>query len=450
MELIDAVQLSGETRLAFVGAGGKTTAMFRLGKQWVRRHGTTILISTTTHLAEQELKYADHHFQVSQIADFQSLEDELPRGIVLVTGPYVEEARVGGLSEELINRLNQIAGEHNFPLLVEADGSKQRPLKTPASHEPVIPSFVDSVIVVVGMQVIGKKLDEVWVHRVEQFSKITGLSSGEEITPQAVIQMLMAEDGGLKGISSKMARMVLFNQCDTARLAAVGKSLTKKLLKTYDRVIYASLKMEGEQEVIAANQPVAGLILAAGGSKRIGQPKQLLDWKGQPFVRVVAQTALSSGLHPVYVVTGAHAEQVEEALAGLDVKIIRNLQWAEGQSTSLKAGIKNLSPETQAVVTMLVDQPHIPPPLIEGLVEAHATLISPIVTTMVEHRRGNPVLFNRITFDDLLEIDGDVGGRKIFSRYKVHYVPWLDARIGLDVDTLEDYQRLLDAWGINS
>jgi molybdenum cofactor cytidylyltransferase len=261
--------------------------------------------------------------------------------------------------------------------------------------------------------------------------------------------MLLAADGGLKGIPTGTRKMVLFNQCDTPRLAALAKSFSIQLLKTYNRVIYASLKMEGKQEVIAANQPVAGLILAAGGSKRIGQPKQLLDWKGQPFVRVVAQTALSSGLDPVHVVVGAHAEQVEEALDGLEVRIIKNLQWAEGQSTSVKMGIRSLPAETQAVVMMLVDQPHIPPPLIEALVEAHAGLVSPIVATMVEHRRGNPVLFDRITFDDLASIEGDVGGRKIFSRYKIHYVPWLDARIGLDVDTLEDYQRLIDAWEAN-
>jgi molybdenum cofactor cytidylyltransferase len=449
MELIDAVQLTDETRLAFVGAGGKTTAMFRLGREWVNRYGTTILLTTTTHLADKEVKMADHHYKIRKMADLEALEAELPRGIVLVTGPHVEVERVGGLSDDLMEAVHLLADQHGLPLLIEADGSKQRPLKTPAEHEPVIPPFVDTVIVVVGLQALGKQLDDVWVHRVEKFSQLTGLHKGGEITSQAVIQMLLAEEGGLKGIPAGTRKMVLFNQCDTPRLAAMAKSFSQQLLKTYIRVIYASLKMEGKQEVLAANQPVAGLILAAGGSKRIGQPKQLLDWKGQPFVRVVAQTALSSGLHPVYVVLGAHSQQVEEALVGLEVEIIRNLQWAEGQSTSIKTGIKSLSPETQAVVMMLVDQPHIPPPLIEALVEAHASMVSPIVATMVEHRRGNPVLFDRITFDDLAALEGDVGGRKIFSRYRIHYVPWLDERIGLDVDTLEDYQRLLDAWEVN-
>lgn len=449
MELIDAVQITGETRLAFVGAGGKTTAMFRLGKEWVEKNGTTILLTTTTHLAEHELNNADHYYQVKEETDLERLASKFPRGVVLVTGPAVEDNRVGGLSQDLMEALRQIASERNAPMLVEADGSRQHPLKTPAEHEPVIPDFVDTVIVVVGLQALGKPLEAVWVHRLEQFSQLTGLAKGDEITLQAVTLMLLAENGGLKGIPTNARKMVLLNQCDTPRLAAVGKILSKQLLRTYSRVIYASLKMEGEQEVFAANQPVAGLILAAGGSNRIGQPKQLLDWKGQPFVRVVAQTALSSGLHPVYVVVGAHAQQVKAVLDGLDVEIIENLQWQAGQSTSLKAGIANLSAETQAVVMMLVDQPQIPPSLIEALVAAHASMVSPIVATMVDHRRGNPVLFDRITFNDLTEIEGDVGGRKIFSRYKIHYVPWLDARIGLDVDTMEDYQGLLEAWEAN-
>jgi molybdenum cofactor cytidylyltransferase len=258
--------------------------------------------------------------------------------------------------------------------------------------------------------------------------------------------MLLSAEGGLKAVPDTARKMVLFNQCDTARLAAVGKSVSLQLLQGYNRVIYASLHLDSGKEVIAANHPVAGLILAAGGSTRIGQPKQLLNWQGKPFVRVVAETALQSELSPVVVLTGAAADQVEAALDGLDVEIVFNPDWKEGQSTSLKAGINALPPETQAVVTMLVDQPQIPHSLVDTLVETHANLFAPIVATMVEHRRGNPVLFDRITFENLVEVEGDAGGRKIFSRFRVHYVPWLDARIGLDVDTVEDYHRLLDAW----
>lgn len=446
MELINAVQLTGETCLAFVGAGGKSTAMFRLAKQWVRDTGKTVLVTTTTHLAVEQMKAADHWVTVEDESEIESFFKELPQGIVAVTGPVLESGKVGGLSNKPLDKLYHFSQEAQLPLLIEADGSRQRPLKAPAAHEPVIPPFTDSVIVVVGLQVIGKKLKDVWVHRPDQFSKLTGLADNEAITAQAVADMLLAESGGLKGIPDGSRKMVLFNQCDTGRLAAVGKSISRRLLNKYDRVIYASLMNEGPQEVIASSHPVAGMILAAGGSERIGRPKQLLDWNGQPFVRVVAETALLSALSPVYVVVGAYSDQVVAALEGLDVVIIHNSDWAKGQSTSVKVGVESLSSKIQAVVIMLVDQPQIPHSLIETLVEAHASQIAPVVATMVEHRRGNPVLFDRATFADLVDIEGDVGGRKIFSRHRIHYVPWLDDRIGMDVDTLEDYNRLLEAW----
>jgi molybdenum cofactor cytidylyltransferase len=95
---------------------------------------------------------------------------------------------------------------------------------------------------------------------------------------------------------------------------------------------------------------------------------------------------------------------------------------------------------------LLVDQPHIPHALISALVEAHAENFAPIVAPLVDQRRGNPVLFDRAAFDHLVKIEGDIGGRAIFSHFRVLYVPWIDPRTGLDVDTEEDYQRLLDAW----
>ena len=88
----------------------------------------------------------------------------------------------------------------------------------------------------------------------------------------------------------------------------------------------------------------AGIILAAGGSSRFGQPKPLLDWHGKPFVRAVAETALAAGLSPVVVVTGANAEQVENAIRDLPVSIIRNQDWQDGQSTSIRAGLRSLPP----------------------------------------------------------------------------------------------------------
>ena len=108
------------------------------------------------------------------------------------------------------------------------------------------------------------------------------------------------------------------------------------------------------------SESVAGIILAAGASQRMGQPKPLLLWRGKPFVCHVARTALDAGLTPVVIVIGAHAEEVWAALADLPVEIVYNPNWAEGQSTSVQAGLQSLPPETDAAVFLLADQPHIP------------------------------------------------------------------------------------------
>ena len=190
-------------------------------------------------------------------------------------------------------------------------------------------------------------------------------------------------------------------------------------------------------------ESVAGIILAAGASRRMGRSKQLLLWRGKPFICQVAHTALDAGLAPAVVVTGAEADDVRAALAGVPVEIVHNPGWAEGQSTSVRMGLQALSPETTAAIFLLADQPHIPVELVRALAERHAQTQPPIVAPMIEGRRGNPVLFDRSTFPDLMSLRGDAGGRLLFSRYSITAVPWDDASLLLDVDTLEDYQRLL-------
>ena len=93
---------------------------------------------------------------------------------------------------------------------------------------------------------------------------------------------------------------------------------------------------------------------------------------------------------------------------------------------------------------MLADQPQVSATLVRSLIEKHATTLAPIIAPMVDGKRGNPVLFDQITYDDLLVVQGDQGGREIFSRFTVEWVEWHDASALTDVDTESDYQRLLD------
>lgn len=193
----------------------------------------------------------------------------------------------------------------------------------------------------------------------------------------------------------------------------------------------------------AGFEPIAGIVLAAGGATRFGKDKILETWQGEPLVRHVAQTALKAGLSPVVVVLGAVVDAAVIALSDLPVQVVINPDWANGQSTSLSAGLRSLPNQIGAALFLLADQPQIPVKLIEDLVALRRNTLAAVVMPRVKGRRANPVLFDRVAFDDLLNIKGDTGGRAIMERYPVAWLDWDDESILLDVDTPEDYERLL-------
>jgi molybdenum cofactor cytidylyltransferase len=451
LTLSKALRVSQPVSIAFVGAGGKTTAIFQLARQI----GPAI-VTTTTHLGPWEAELADRYIQWS---DEESLP-EISRidGITLITGPIDPvKKRCGSLNARQIETLRQFAESHKLPLLIEADGSRKLPLKAPAEHEPAIPKFVEMVVVVGGLSGLGQPLDEENVHRAAQFAALSGLKLGENVTAAGLAKVLNHAQGGLKNIPAGARRVVLLNQADNIERQAAAGSMISGLLKNYDSVLVASLQNE---KIHAAFEPVAGIILAAGQASRYGKPKQLLDFHGEPFVRRVAKTALAAGLSPVVVVTGAYAEEVESAVKDLDVQIVRNADWQEGQASSIRAGLDPLpgpppNPtkfsriwgRERNVIFLLADQPQVTRHVLDALKGRHAEGLFPIVAPLVADRRGNPVLFDQITFDELRALQGDVGGRVLFRKYPLEYVPWHDESLLFDVDDEAAYRRLL-AWGV--
>lgn len=452
MNLAEALRVPTATRLAFVGGGGKTTAVFQLARELP----PPVLVTTTTHWAKDQIRLADRHILVGSLRDLSGFSGVTASGVTAITGPESENERVKGVEPTVLEQILLLADSHKLPLLVEADGSRRLPLKAPADHEPAIPTFrssggvkkwLDTVVVVAGLSGLGKPLSTEWVHRPERFSVISGLKNGAKITPEALARVLIHPAGGLKKIPPGVRQVVLLNQADTPELQAqaqgivYGSSRVGTLLSTYHAAIVTSLQSDS---IYAVHEPVAGIILAAGESRRFGEPKQLLMWHGEPFVRHLVHKALLAGISPVVVVTGAHSSDVQRVLENLDVIIRHNPDWKDGQSTSIKAGLGALPEHTGAVIFLLVDQPQVPVNLIRKLVEVHAGTLSPLTAPQAGGRRANPVLFDRVTFPELLKLDGDMGGRKLFSKYPVTWFPWHDNSLLLDVDTPKDYQRLLE------
>jgi molybdenum cofactor cytidylyltransferase len=446
MQLKQAFRLSDTACLALAGSGGKTTTLFQLARELNGKPdpskpttgGKPVILTATTHLHIDQAKWADSHWIGGETADLADMEKNL-HGVMLVTGP-VNADRTTSLTRNMLSRLRTICTQHSLPLLIEADGSRQHPLKAPACHEPPIPDFVETVIVVAGLSGLGKPLTKEYVHRPEIFARLSGLAPAETITPDALLRLLTHPHGGLKNIPARARRLILLNQADTLELQSIGGKLAQDLLATFDGVIVGTL----EPLHVQTFECTAGIILAAGEARRFGQLKQVLDYHGQPFVRTVAKTALASGLSPVVVVTGAGAETVEAAVHDLPITITNNADWQIGQSSSIQAGLRSLPAQSGAAIFLLADQPQVMPTIIHTMIEEHTRTLAPILAPLVAGQRANPVLFDRLTFPDLMTLTGDMGGRAIFGKHQVAYFPWHDEALLFDVDTPEDFKRLMD------
>ncbi len=194
---------------------------------------------------------------------------------------------------------------------------------------------------------------------------------------------------------------------------------------------------------------IAGIILAAGRSSRLGRPKQLLDLQGNPLIRHTAQRVLASSLDEVFVVVGHEAEAVAAALRDLRVRVVQNPDAALGQSTSVRAGLEALPVEAEAAMFLLGDQPGVDPSVIDALADAWRTSGAAIVAPRYTNGLGNPVLFDRRAFPALALLQGDIGAKPVVRAYEasgeLHAIP-VSQPAPSDVDTDDDYKALIDSF----
>jgi len=192
---------------------------------------------------------------------------------------------------------------------------------------------------------------------------------------------------------------------------------------------------------------ICGIILAAGRSKRMGTPKQLLYAGGRPILEHVILNADRSRLHEVIVVLGYMADKIKTAInfSDTDAIIVINKNHDQGQSSSLLKGFEHISHSCDAAMFLLGDQPLVTHEIINTLILAYEKYHAPVTIPYYRGKRGNPVIIGKELFNRLKTLSGDRGARFFFRTLKdqIMKIPFDDEAVIMDIDTKKDYENII-------
>ena len=194
-----------------------------------------------------------------------------------------------------------------------------------------------------------------------------------------------------------------------------------------------------------ASKEIGAVILAAGGSSRFGQSKQLIPFRGKSLVRRIIDAACEAGCSPVVVVIGSEDDKLRRELHRAGVVIVQNHQWQRGIGSSIRCGIEvltNSSPDVEASVLLVCDQPAVDTRVIQQLIALRETTGKTIVASTYADTLGVPALFFRSVFQELLLLDDKAGAKSIVLRNRRRVASLSFPEGEMDIDTWEDWQKL--------
>ncbi len=194
---------------------------------------------------------------------------------------------------------------------------------------------------------------------------------------------------------------------------------------------------------------VEAILLAAGESSRMGKPKALLDWFGEPLVNAQTCSLIEGGIDQVIVVTGAHHEEISRAVrSASNIVIVNNAEWMSGKTTSIKAGLSKLSPNCETIALLAVDQPR-PSWVVERALTSHRASGKSVTSPRYIGHGGHPLFFDASLLQELCNISEEREGvREVMKRYdeEMNRVYFDNSIVRFDLNTPDDYEAALSTY----
>ena len=459
-----------------VGSNGKTTFCLNLCKE-LKKKEKTVFFTTTVKILPVNKKYEfiditipntenkteekkGEVFPKMEITSFLlNLKKKLNNsGNVYVLGIYDNKiGKITSLSPELLENISEKCDY----MIIEGDGSKMKPLKGWKKTEPVYTKNTTKSVGILPINIIGDKITDINIHRMEEFLKISKGQKNETLTLNHLYNVIVHKNGLFQYALEE--RILILNCAERDKDKENALNLAEMIQNNINfkdiKICVTSLKnreyykIEENNIIKEKNQnfsmpKISAIIMASGKSERMGTNKLLLEYRGMTFIENTLEKVLKENFYEFAIVVSDKKvkRKVQDYIKNLEtdekkIYIVDNKKSEKGQSESIKIGLKTLG-KCDGYMFFSCDQPFLTSDTIKKILKN----FNPERITIPEYngKRSLPVIFGENFKEELLKLEGDTGGKTVISNHpdKIRIVEIENSDEGRDIDTKEDYEML--------
>ncbi len=439
MKLHEAFGVVRGDVVALIGAGGKTATLIALAHE-LAELGWRVLATATTSIPADQLALMPHvlRFDAGSDAISAALGEG---GFVFVTGGMLGGKAKNPPMEWFGWTLDAVNAD---VLLIEADEAAGLPLKAPFDHEPLIPTETSLVIPIASLAALGQPLDEDHVYNADAMIERYGFYEGNPVLSPWIAQVVRDEELGLRGVPERARVVALLNAVPAEGYLRLRAHLMARMILKQPRVSGVALgSVRSADPISEVQRPVGAIVLAAGMSRRMGEPKVLLPWThGKTIIEHIIDQLILARIDHITVVTGNRADQVAALATARGAEVVFNPRYEVGEMlSSLKVGLMHQAGEIAAALVVLGDQPRIQPKVAGQVMMAYAEGRGDLVVPSYQMRRGHPILIDRRYWNELIALPDEGNPRDVINTHTMTYVNVDNDSILRDVDTPQDYRQ---------